>query len=147
MKRFRSGPAEAEIIGLLLMTVVVVAGFSLMWLLLYPRYASWSEELARSQAEGEAILGERVVLEALNATGGVAELYLLNTGDVELRVSSIYVNDSLAWSGDAPLKAGEELVFTVAAARGRVYRVRVCSARGNCWDFLESPGPWSSLGG
>jgi len=60
-----------------------------------------------------------------------------NTGDVALRVLAVYVNESLAWSGALDLAPGANSLLTVNAPCGSRYLVKVCSARGNCWSFLE----------
>jgi len=47
------------------------------------------------------------------------------------------VNESLAWSGALDLAPGANSLLTVSAPCGSRYLVKVCSARGNCWSFLE----------
>jgi len=80
---------------------------------------------------------ERVVVERVKCAGGALSVVVLNTGDVVLRVLAVYMNESLAWSGALDLAPGANSLVTVSAPCGRLYLVKVCSARGNCWSFLE----------
>ena len=128
---------EAEIVAALLMAVVVVSGFALLWLWLYPSYSSWEQQAFRSMLEARLAARERLVVERMKCAGGALSVAILNTGDVALRVLAVYVNESLAWSGVLDLAPGANSLITVSTPCGRLYLVKVCSARGNCWSFLE----------
>ena len=128
---------EAEVVAALLMAVVVVGGFALLWLWLYPSYVGWEQRASRSMLEARLAARERVVVERVKCAGGGLNVVVLNTGDIALRVLAVYVNESLVWSGSLNLAPGASAAVTASAACGNLYLVKVCSARGNCWSFLE----------
>ena len=128
---------ETEVVAALLMAAVVVGGFALLWLWLYPSYAAWEQRASRALLEARLAARERVVVERVKCAGSGLNVVVLNTGDVALRVLAVYVNESLAWSGALDLAPGESGSVLASAACGRTYLVKVCSARGNCWGFLE----------
>jgi len=133
---------EAEVVAALLMAVVVVGGFALLWLWLYPSYLSWEQRASRAMLEARLAARERVVVERVKCAGGGVSVFVTNTGDVALRVLAVYVNESLAWSGSLDLTPSASAVVAASSPCGNVYLVKVCSARGNCWSFLEEEA-WS----
>jgi hypothetical protein len=128
---------EVEAIAALLMAVVVVGGFALLWVWLYPSYLSWEQRASRTLLEARLAARERLVVERVKCAGAGLKVSITNTGDVALRVLAVYVNESLAWSGALDLAPGANSLVTASASCGRFYLVKVCSARGNCWSFLE----------
>lgn len=119
------------------MAVVVVGGFALLWLWLYPSYLSWEQRASRALLEARLAARERVVVERVKCADGGLKVFVVNTGDVALRVTAVYVNESLAWSGSLYLAPGANSAVIVDASCDSAYLVKVCSARGNCWSFLE----------
>jgi len=128
---------EVEVIAALLMAVVVVGGFALLWVWLYPSYLSWEQRASRTLLEARLAARERLVVERVKCGGGGLSVSVTNTGDVALRVLAVYVNESSAWSGALDLAPGANSLLAVSAPCGSRYLVKVCSARGNCWSFLE----------
>jgi len=128
---------QAEVVAALLMTVVVVGGFALLWLWLYPRYLEWERSVSEAALAARAAAGERVVVELLRCSGGVANITLLSTGSVGVRVAAVYVNETLVWSGSLYLAPGQRGSVVVGLPCGSLYRVKVCSSRGSCWTYVE----------
>ncbi len=133
---------EVEVVAALLMAAVVVGGFALLWIWFYPSYRSWEQRLARSLVEAEAAARERLVLEALRCRGGTLNVTLLNSGDIALRVIAVYVNESLVWRGALDLAPGASASVTASLSCGRLYTLKACTLRGNCWTFTEED-PWA----
>ena len=92
-------------------------------------FAHFAGGSARCQGAGRGRAGE--------VLGRGLSVSVTNTGDVALRVMAVYVNESLAWSGALDLAPGANSLLTVNAPCGSRYLVKACSARGNCWSFLE----------
>lgn len=132
---------EVQALSALLMAAIVISAFSLLWIWLYPRYLDLERMISEGALEAEAFMSERVVVERVKEVEGGLKVYITNTGRVYLELVSVYVNDTLGWEGRVGLGVGEGVDLEVSAPHGEVYRVRVCSARGNCWDFLERGWP------
>lgn len=128
---------EAEVVAALLTTLLVVGGFALLWIWLYPRYLSWERGILDSAQAAREAARERVVVELARCVGGSVSVVVTSTGDIGVRVVSVYVNESLAWSGSLYIAPGEYRTIVTSARCGRLLRLKVCSSRGNCWSFLE----------
>ena len=129
---------QSEVIAALLMTAVVLAGFTIVWIFLYPRYLEWEREAGSTALESRLAASEWLVLGNTVFGSDRLGLTLVNTGSVELRVRAIYVNESLAWQGSLSLAPGQKGEVSAPLPReGRIFWIKVCTARGNCWTFLE----------
>jgi hypothetical protein len=130
---------QSEVIAALLMTVVVLVGFTIVWIYLYPRYLEWEQQASSAALESRLAASEWLVIGKASLGGGRLNLTLVNTGSVGLKVRAVYVNESLAWQGALSLAPGQQGDVTAPLPReGRVLWIKVCTARGNCWTFLET---------
>jgi hypothetical protein len=130
---------QSEVIAALLMTVVVLVGFTIVWIYLYPRYLEWEQQASSAALESRLAASEWLVIGKASLGGGRLNLTLVNTGSVGLKVRAVYVNESLAWQGALSLAPGQQGdVAAPLPGEGRVLRIKVCTARGNCWTFLET---------
>jgi len=132
---------QAEVMGALLLAVLVTLAFIGLWTWFYPRYLEWGRRLDEELLESEMMASERIVVERVKEVVGGLRVYLTNTGEVELEVVSIYVNDTRAWDGELRLRVGESVDLEVEASHGELYRIKVCSMRGNCWEVVERGQP------
>jgi flagellin-like protein len=130
---------QSEVIAALLMTAVVLVGFTIVWIYLYPRYLEWEQQASSTALESRLAASEWLVIGKASLGGGRLNLTLVNTGSVGLKVRAVYVNESLAWQGALSLAPGQQGDVTAPLPReGRVFWIKVCTARGNCWTFLET---------
>lgn len=123
-----------------MMSIVLVAGFAVLWIWLYPSYTAWEREAARTALEARVAAAEQAVLERIKPQDGTLSLTVVNTGGAEVTINAVYVNESLAWSGELKLPAGASGSLSIPSRGEGLYNVKLCTARGNCWTFMEQVG-------
>lgn len=128
---------EVEVVGALITTVIVVGGFAVLWIWLYPRYMDWEKNVRDAVQAAKAASREKLVLELAACREGRVSVVVTCTGEIGLRVASVYLNESLVWSGSLYLAPGGTATIDTMGRCGQVLRLKVCSSRGNCWSFLE----------
>uniref|UniRef100_A0A7C3WMP9 CARDB domain-containing protein n=1 Tax=Thermofilum pendens TaxID=2269 RepID=A0A7C3WMP9_THEPE len=129
---------QSEVVAALLMTAIVLVGFAIVWVYLYPRYLEWEQQASNTALESRLAASEWLVIGNTVFGSDRLDLTLVNTGGVELKVRAVYVNESLAWQGSLSLAPGGKGEVSAPLPRGgRVFWIKVCTARGNCWTFLE----------
>ncbi|MEM4873017.1 MAG: hypothetical protein QXY35_06135, partial [Thermofilaceae archaeon] len=128
---------EAEVVAVLLTTLVVVGGFAVLWVWLYPRYLWWERRFTESAQAAREAARERVVVELVRCRNGFLEVDVTCTGDIGVRIVSVYFNESLVWSGSLYIAPGERKTIATSRQCAPQLVVKVCSARGNCWSFVE----------
>ncbi|MEM2794962.1 MAG: hypothetical protein QXY49_03810 [Thermofilaceae archaeon] len=131
---------QVEVITALLMSVVLIAGFAVLWMWLYPSYMAWEQEAARTALKARAAAAEQAVLERIKPQGEALSLTVVNTGSIEVTVAAVYVNESMVWSGELKLPAGASSSLSLPSQGEGIYNVKLCTTRGNCWTFIEQVG-------
>ena len=130
---------QTQVVESILLVMITVALWTMIWVWFYPSYTGMVQGLTRQLSYYEFSLKERIVIEYVNYTGSTLDVYLTNTGEVELYIGSIYVNNTLVWSGSEKLNVDDfkQIEVNGYALGGEVLVVKVCSLRGNCWEVVE----------
>lgn len=128
---------QVEVIGALLLIVIVTLMWLGFWTWFYPRIQGYQQRIKREEIGVRRSLGEYVLVEILykNDEGYVCA-YVTNTGDYEATVVSLYLNDTLVWSGNIHLRVGESAVIVTNVTESGVFHVRVCTLS-NCYEAVD----------
>lgn len=115
-----------------------MALWAIAWNVFQPTFQQAMQRIDRERLLAERGLREYLLVELLyvNSSTGTLCAYVSNTGDVSSEVVSLYLNGSLAWSGYAPLRAGEAKPVCTGARSTGTYNVRVCSYT-NCFEVRD----------
>ena len=133
---------QVQVLESMLLLFIVVSLWILVWIWFYPQYWESYQAIENGILSSELKRGERVLIENVlfEESGGASEIrvFLSNVGSVDLAVGSLYLNDTLVWSGELKLPAGDtswlSSTVTSVCESGRICRVKVCTTRGNCWE-------------
>lgn len=133
---------QVQVLESMLLLFIVVTLWVLVWIWFYPQYWESYRTIEAEVLESKLEMGERILVENVlfGESGSTPDIrvFLSNVGDVDALVGSLYLNDSLVWSGELRLLAGETswLNSTTSSTceSGRLCRVKVCTVRGNCWE-------------
>ena len=134
---------QSQVVESVLLVMITVALWTIVWVWFYPSYTGMVQGLSRQLSYYEFSLKENLVIEYVNYSGSVLNVYITNTGDVEFYIGSIYVNDTLVWSGSEKIKVDEFKRMNISpyTLDGKVLRIKICSLRGNCWAVIERVQP------
>ncbi|QOJ79405.1 hypothetical protein IG193_02785 [Infirmifilum lucidum] len=130
--------AQAEVVATLLLMAIAVALWALAWNFFYPTWQQISQRIERERLASEKGLREYLLVELLekNSSTNTICVHVTNTGDVSSEIVSVYLNGTLAWSGYAPIPAGQsKSICTSFTAKG-TYNVGVCSYT-NCFEARD----------
>jgi flagellin-like protein len=127
---------QAEVIGAILLLVIAVALWAAAWNLFYPTYQQASQRLERERLLAEKGLKEYLLVERIYLNNGHVCAWVTNTGDVQTELASLYLNNTLAWSGYIDVKAGASIEVCTNFTQRATYRVKVCSYT-NCFEVTD----------
>ena len=127
---------QAEVIGAVLLLVIVVALWAIAWNIFYPTYQQASQRLERERLLAEKGLREYILVERIYLENGHICAWVTNTGDVQTELVSLYLNDTLAWSGYIDLKTGSSTEVCTSLTTKATYRVKACSYT-NCFEVTD----------
>jgi FlaG/FlaF family flagellin (archaellin) len=130
-KLFRNKHAITPILSSLLLTVITVAAMSLAATAAYVI----SDNLHQT-------MGERFIVEDVWFRTGDINIYLRNVGEVDLTVSSVYVNFTLQSTSPFTLQVGQHgwLNVSFTWASGKVYNINIVTTRGTkVADYYVAP--------
>jgi len=130
---------QTQVVESILLVMITVALWTVIWIWFYPSYTGMVQGLTRQLNYYELSIGEWIVIEYVNYSGDSLYVYLTNTGEVELYLGSIYVNNTLVWSGSEKVRVDEFKCIPVTdyTLGGGVLVIKICSLRGNCWKAVE----------
>ncbi|MCD6457604.1 MAG: hypothetical protein J7K82_02030 [Thermoproteales archaeon] len=134
---------QTQVVETVLLIMITIALWTVIWTWFYPMYIGTIQDMGRHLLGYEMALKERVIIEYVNYTDSTLTVFITNTGDVEVEIGSLYVNDTLVWSDVEKIKVDEMKRLTVSGYTlgGEVLVVKACSLRGNCWQVVERVGP------
>lgn len=130
-KLFRNKRAITPVLSSLLLTVITVAGMSLAATAAYVI----SNNLHQT-------MGERFIVEDVWFRTGSVNVYLRNVGEVDITVSSVYINFILQSTSLLTLHVGEGgwLNATYTWMSGQVYYINIVTTRGTqVADYYVAP--------
>ena len=134
---------QTQVVETVLLVMITIALWTVIWMWFYPMYIGAIQDMGRYLLGYEMALKEWVVIEYVNYTDSTLTVFITNTGDVEVEIGSLYVNDTIVWSGVEKIKVDEIKRLTVSdfTLGGEVLVVKACSLRGNCWEVIENVQP------
>ena len=134
----------SPIVSTLLVAGIVIAAGSILYTWWYLYTSKWTADLSSMVTEESVASSQHLVILCANRTGGDSLRILVATGLTQVRIESIYVNDTLMQSFSPsiipPLKA-VELQVTSSKPLGNVSVIRIVYEGGVVVGNFSTPRP------